>query len=179
MGEINVILVNDQDEVIGYKEKLKAHKDGDLHRAFSVMVFNSQKQLLLQKRAKDKYHSGGLWTNTCCSHPSPDEENMVVSAQQRLQEEMGFSCDLELLYHFIYRTEFNNGLVEYELDHVLWGTYDKEPKPNPSEAETYEWVTWDKLIARIADQPETFTSWFKIIVGKIEEDTVLKRRIFG
>jgi isopentenyl-diphosphate delta-isomerase len=113
-----VILVNDRDEPIGLMEKLEAHQKGLLHRAFSIFIFNSSGELLLQRRSLHKYHSGGLWTNTCCSHPSPAED-ILAAAQRRLNEEMGFTAPLEKIFDFIYKAEFDNGLVEYEFDHVF------------------------------------------------------------
>ena len=128
----NVILVDTKDNQTGISEKLEAHKKGLLHRAFSIFLFNDQDQLLLQKRADEKYHSGGLWTNTCCSHPSPGEF-LIKSAQNRLKEEMGISTSLSPLFSFIYKAEFDNGLIEHELDHVFIGTFNANPLPNPEE----------------------------------------------
>ena len=124
-----VILVNEQDEQTGVMEKMEAHQKALLHRAFSVFIFNDKGELLLQQRASDKYHSGGLWTNTCCSHPNPDEET-ITAAQRRLKEEMGFTTKLSKAFDFIYKSEFSNGLTEHEFDHVFTGYYNGEIHPD-------------------------------------------------
>ncbi len=134
-----VVLVDENDKPVGTEEKLKAHQDGKLHRAFSVFIFNSQKQLLLQRRALSKYHSAGLWTNTCCSHPRP-EESVLASAHRRLQEEMGFDCELKEIFNFKYKADFDNGLVEHEFDHVIIGYHDQNPISNPNEVDSYKWI---------------------------------------
>ncbi|MBC8179815.1 isopentenyl-diphosphate Delta-isomerase [candidate division KSB1 bacterium] len=166
----NVILVNETDVPIGTQEKIKAHEQANLHRAFSVFIFNSKGEMLLQQRAKDKYHSGGLWTNACCSHPRPGEETKDA-AHRRLQEEMGFDCQLEKAFHFIYKTEFDHGLTEHELDHVFIGKYEDSITPNPDEVEDYKWINVENLKKEIKENPGIFTSWFKIAF-----DEVLKYR---
>lgn len=157
-----VILVNEHDEPQGLMEKMEAHEKGLLHRAFSIFVFNQNNQLLLQQRALSKYHSGGLWTNTCCSHPRAGE-TVEEAAHRRLQEEMGFDCELTKLTHFIYRAELDKGLIEHELDHVLVGRWQGNPKLDPEEASCYVWMDVDAVEADIASHPEKYTAWFKII----------------
>lgn len=161
-----VILVNEQDEPVGTMEKLEAHQKGLLHRAFSVFITNSRGELLLQQRALDKYHSGGLWTNTCCSHPLPDED-ILTAAHRRLMEEMGFDCDLEEIFSFTYRAEFDNGLTEHEFDHVLIGRYDGPLQPDSSEVMDYKFASPDEVRRLLLTVPETFTHWFHIAFPKI------------
>ena len=158
-----VILVNESDAHIGSCEKMDAHKTGQLHRAFSIFIVNAFGNLLLQKRARTKYHSGGLWTNTCCGHPRPGEA-LLDAAYRRLHEEMGISCVLSKISHFMYRTTLDRGLVENELDHVIVGYSDENPCPNPAEAEDWKWISSDALAAEIDRCPEQFTAWFKIIM---------------
>lgn len=157
-----VILVNEADEPQGLMEKMEAHQKGLLHRAFSVFVFNENNELLLQQRAKSKYHSGGLWTNTCCSHPRSGEEN-IDAAHRRLMEEMGFDCELEKLTDFIYRAQLDHGLTEHEFDHVFVGRWQGVPDINPVEVESYKWMDIDAVEQDIADNPDRYTEWFKII----------------
>jgi isopentenyl-diphosphate delta-isomerase len=157
-----VILVNERDEPQGLMEKMEAHEKGLLHRAFSVFVFNDKNQLLLQQRALSKYHSGGLWTNTCCSHPR-SQETVLEAAHRRLQEEMGFDCDLKKLTDFIYRAELDKGLIEHEFDHVLIGTWHGTPVLNKEEAASFMWMDVEELEADIASRPMLYTAWFKII----------------
>jgi isopentenyl-diphosphate delta-isomerase len=158
-----VILVNHNDEVIGRMEKLEAHQKGLLHRAFSIFVFNSKNELLIQKRAKGKYHSEDLWTNTCCSHPSPGE-SIVSASNRRLKEEMGMSCELKSIFSFIYNIELENGLFEHELDHVVIGFGNDDPVINPLEASMFCWKSMDEIIKDIDVNPMNYTSWFKIIM---------------
>ncbi|HRF99552.1 MAG TPA: isopentenyl-diphosphate Delta-isomerase [Bacteroidia bacterium] len=161
-----VILVDEQDNDIGVMEKMKAHQDGLLHRAFSVFIFNDQDELLLQQRAISKYHSGGLWTNTCCSHPRPNE-TIKDAANRRLFEEMGMSCDLKIKTSFIYKTPFDNGLTEHELDYVLIGTTNENPQINKEEVESYKWMLVKDIKKDISDNPDHYTSWFKIALEKL------------
>jgi len=161
-----VILVNESDEAIGTMEKLEAHKKGILHRAFSVFIFNSKNDLLLQQRAYTKYHSAGLWTNTCCSHPRPGEANLVA-AQRRLKEEMGMETELVYKTNFIYKTKFDNDLTEHEFDHVFVGNSDKEPLINGEEVNSYRWLSLDQVKAEIKSKPEEYTSWFRIAMEKL------------
>lgn len=158
-----VVLVNPSDVPIGTMEKLEAHRKGLLHRAFSVFVFNDRNELLLQRRATEKYHSGGLWTNTCCSHPTPDE-TLENAGAKRLQEEMGFTTPLANLFAFEYRTELDNGMTEHELDHVLTGRYNGDPRPNPAEVMDYKWLSLPELLDDLSRNPENYTSWFRIIL---------------
>jgi isopentenyl-diphosphate delta-isomerase len=158
-----VILVNEEDQPIGQMEKMEAHQKGLLHRAFSVLIFNSSEQVLLQKRASSKYHSGGLWTNTCCSHPRPGE-TVLDAANRRLMEEMGMTADLTERFHFIYKTDLDNDLVEHELDYVLVGQSDDLPKLNSDEAEDFKYIDLETLKEELKSSPENYTVWFKIIM---------------
>lgn len=160
-----VILVDTEDNPIGKMEKLEAHEKALLHRAFSVFVFNENKELMLQQRALSKYHSPGLWTNTCCSHQRVGETN-IEAGKRRLQEEMGFSVELEDVLSFIYKAPFDNGLTEHELDHILIGNYNGNPKPNPDEVESWKWASIDYIVEDISQYPEKYTAWFKIIFQK-------------
>lgn len=164
-----VILVDDKDREIGEEEKIKAHRTGKLHRAFSVFIFNSKNELLLQKRAKTKYHSGGLWTNTCCGHPRPGEETKKA-AQRRLKEETGIACPLKKIFAFKYRIEFKNGLTENEFDHVFIGFSDKEPKQNPKEFSDLKWLNLRQIKKEIKKDPHSFTYWFKDIFRKAKRE---------
>ncbi len=161
-----VVLVNEDDNEIGVEEKVKAHKEGKLHRAFSIFIFNSKGELLLQRRAGNKYHSGGLWSNTCCSHPKPGE-SIEHAAHRRLREEMGFDCSLNEVSRFIYRAELNNGLTEWELDHVFIGKYDGEVNPNPNEVEDWKWININDLKDDIKRNPNNYTVWFKMALDKV------------
>jgi isopentenyl-diphosphate delta-isomerase len=165
-----VILVDPQDRQIGVEEKMKAHREGKLHRAFSVFVFNEKGEMLLQKRAPQKYHSGGLWTNACCSHPRPGEA-IEQAAVRRLNEEMGFVCELKKAFHFIYKAELDGGLIEHEFDHVFIGNYKGETAlggftPDPNEVVDYRWLDIHSLKIEVKTFPEKFTTWFKIALGQ-------------
>ena len=160
-----VILVDENDNEIGLMEKMEAHEKALLHRAFSVFVFNKKGELLLQQRAIHKYHSGGLWTNTCCSHPRKGEE-VIQSAHRRLMEEMGFDCELELKHKFIYKAPFTNGLTEHELDYIFTGEFETSPNPNAEEVASYRWISMDDLQKEIIEHPENFTVWFRIILDQ-------------
>ncbi|MDZ4751252.1 MAG: isopentenyl-diphosphate Delta-isomerase [Flavobacteriales bacterium] len=164
----NVILVNEQDEAIGTMEKMEAHRKGFLHRAFSVFVFNNRGELLIQRRANEKYHSGGLWTNTCCSHPRSDE-NTEQAAHRRLLEEMGFDCDLARGFSFMYKADLENGLIEHEFDHVFIGQYDGDPKPDRSEVDEWLYVNCEELDSRMQLFPDEYTEWFKIALPLVFE----------
>ena len=161
-----VILVDPLDNEIGSMEKLKAHELGLRHRAISVIVTNSKGEILLQKRALSKYHSPGLWTNTCCSHPYPGE-NTLDAAKRRLVEEMGIDTTLDYLFQFEYRTKFDNGLIEHELDHVFLCHTDQEPSIDLNEATDWKYMSLDDIITDMANQPESYTHWFKIIVERL------------
>lgn len=168
------ILVNENDEQVGIEEKLKTHQKGLLHRAFSVFIFNDNNELLLQKRAIDKYHSPGLWTNTCCSHPQPNESN-IQAGERRLQEEMGFTTSLHNVTSFIYKAELENNLVEHELDHILIGNYNAAVNPNALEVSDYRWILLETLQREVDENPELFTVWLKIILDNHLEE--LKSKI--
>ncbi|CAL2086824.1 isopentenyl-diphosphate Delta-isomerase [Tenacibaculum sp. 190524A02b] len=157
-----VILVDEQDNPIGLMEKIEAHEKALLHRAFSVFTFNDKGELLLQQRAAHKYHSPLLWTNTCCSHQRDGETN-IDAGKRRLQEEMGFVCELEEVFSFIYKAPFDNGLTEHELDHVMVGRFNDSPIINKEEVEAYKWMSLEAVKEDIAQQPDLYTEWFKII----------------
>lgn len=165
MKEENVILVNEKDEKIGLMPKLEAHEKGVLHRAFSVFVFNDKNELMLQQRALHKYHSPGLWTNTCCSHQR-DGETSIDAGKRRLYEEMGFSTDLKETTSFIYKTPFDNGLTEHELDHILVGNFEEMPNINPDEVASWKWMDLETVKKDIEVNPQIYTAWFKIIFDK-------------
>lgn len=156
--EQNIILVNENDEEIGYGEKMAVHKAAQLHRAFSIFVLNSKNELMLQKRAHHKYHSGGLWTNTCCSHPLKGEDQ-EITIHNRLVEEMGFDTSLKKLFYFTYKAELENGLTEYELDHVYLGRFEGEPKPNPEEVCDWKWMDIEEFKTDLKDNPQNYTYW--------------------
>lgn len=156
-----VVLVTEKDEEVGTMEKMEAHEKGLLHRAFSIFVFNEQHQLLLHQRAAHKYHSGGLWTNTCCSHPAAGE-TLEEATHRRLQEEMGFDCPLQPAFFFTYQAKLDHGLTEHELDHVFIGTYNDAPKLNPEEVMAYKYISIDELQKDMEEHPEKYTEWFKI-----------------
>ena len=162
----NVILVDINDKSIGTMEKLEAHQKGVLHRAFSVFLFNNEGELLLQKRSSNKYHSANLWTNTCCSHPAPGE-HLTTEAQNRLLDEMGITTSLRALFSFTYKTEFDNGLIEHELDHVLIGKFNTSPLPNPSEVSDWKYASEKEISEEINCYPEQYTFWFKEIYKRV------------
>lgn len=161
-----MILVDEQNNEVGTMGKLAAHIEGKLHRAISVFVFNPKGELMLQKRARAKYHSGGLWSNTCCSHPVPREDS-EAAACRRLQEEMGFSCNLKEVHQFIYRKEFGNGLTEHEYDQVFVGIYNGEAKINSEEAEDWTWMSIFDLRDDIKKKPEAYTYWFLLCLEEV------------
>jgi isopentenyl-diphosphate Delta-isomerase len=167
MKEQLVILVNEKDEAEGKMEKMEAHKKGLLHRAFSVFIFNSKGEMLLQRRALNKYHSGGLWSNACCSHPFPDEAT-DAGAIRRLKEEMGFETNLNKAFDFIYRAEFNNGLTEHEFDHVYTGEYNGAIHANPDEVCDYCYKKIEDLRNSLQEHPDKFTAWLHIVFPRIE-----------
>jgi isopentenyl-diphosphate delta-isomerase len=156
-----VILVSENDDAIGTMEKMEAHRRGVLHRAFSVFIFDQHGRMLLQQRALHKYHSGGLWTNACCSHPRPGEET-VLAASRRLKEELGFQTSLQPMFQFTYKAEFENGLTEYEFDHVFFGMYEGAVVQNEEEVMNFQFETVEKIAERITLEPENFTAWFRI-----------------
>ena len=160
-----VVLVDSQDNELGKMEKLEAHEKGLLHRAFSIFLFNSKGEMLIQQRSLSKYHSPGLWTNACCSHPAPNE-SIIQAGNRRLKEELGLSTELVDAFNFEYRETFENNLTEHELDHVLVGYSEENPILNQEEAKDYRWITWTNLLEEIDLNPENFTIWFKIILTK-------------
>tara|TARA_B100001564_G_scaffold139648_1_gene117252 strand:- start:218 stop:742 length:525 start_codon:yes stop_codon:yes gene_type:complete len=162
MVEEQVILVNEQDEQIGLMPKMEAHEKAVLHRAFSVFIFNSKNELMLQQRAAHKYHSPLLWTNTCCSHQRDGETN-IEAGTRRLSEEMGFTTALKEVTTFIYKAPFDNGLTEHEFDHVMTGFYEMDPVINKEEVEAWKWMPVEAVKPDIESNPEIYTAWFKII----------------
>jgi isopentenyl-diphosphate delta-isomerase len=162
MNSIN--LVDEKGNRIGSIEKLEAHRTGELHEAFSVFVFNKNKELLLQKRNVNKYHSGGLWSNTCCSHPEFNE-SIEYAIHRRLKEEVGFDCELKLAYSFIYKVNLENNLIENELDYVYIGQYNGNIYPNKQEVSECKWIKLDELERDIKQNPNSYTEWFKIILN--------------
>jgi len=156
-----VILVDKNDNPLGEMEKQEAHIQGKLHRAFSVFIFNDKGELLLQQRASHKYHGGGLWTNTCCSHPQPEDKDTISSAVQRLHDEMGLPCDLEWIYSFIYNEAVENNLIEHELDHVFIGYSNTTPMINTDEVQDFKWMGVAEILSDIKDNPTHYTVWFK------------------
>lgn len=162
MKEEKVILVDQNDEPIGLMEKIAAHEQALLHRAFSVFVLNDKNEIMLQQRAAHKYHSPLLWTNTCCSHQRPGETN-IQAGKRRLQEEMGFEVDLKELFHFIYKAPFDNGLTEHELDHVMVGYSNEAPIINKEEVESWKWMAIEDVKEDMLQNPDIYTVWFKII----------------
>lgn len=161
-----VILVDKKDKVLGFMEKIQAHEEGLLHRAFSVFLFNSKNELLLQKRALSKYHSPGLWTNTCCSHPRKGEDSLS-GAKRRLKEEMGMVCELQYDHHFIYKVSLDQGMTEHELDHVFVGVSDDVPVLNRDEVCDYSYVTMDECVSDMLVNPDHYTEWFKIALPEV------------
>ena len=161
-----LILVDENDQEIGSMEKLAVHQSGRLHRAFSVFVFNSKGELLLQQRAENKYHSGGLWTNTCCSHPV-NGETIKETIRKRLKDEMGIECETDFQFSFIYKTQFENGLTEHELDHVYFGKSDETPVPNDLEAKSWKYISLEDLQNDIQNNPNNYTAWLKICLPEV------------
>jgi len=160
-----VVLVDENDKKIGLMPKMEAHEKAVLHRAFSVFIFNKDGDLMLQQRAGHKYHSPLLWTNTCCSHQRDGETNLEAG-KRRLFEEMGFNSDLKEVFSFVYKAPFDNGLTEHELDHVMVGYYENEPKINKDEVEAYRWMALEDVRTDIEKNPHIYTAWFKIIFNE-------------
>lgn len=167
MQEQMLVLVDEKNQPLGVMEKMEVHQKALLHRAFSVFIFNSKGEMLLQRRAIKKYHSGGLWTNACCSHPYLDE-TPVQAAQRRMQEELGFVTDLEPAFDFIYKAQLDNDLTEHEYDHVLIGVFDGKIEPNEDEVGDYRYLAMDELKASVAERPLLYTEWFKIALPLLE-----------
>ncbi|QEC79541.1 isopentenyl-diphosphate Delta-isomerase [Mucilaginibacter ginsenosidivorax] len=161
-----VILVDDDDNEVGAMEKMEAHLQGKKHRAFSVFVFNLKGELLLQQRALDKYHSGGKWTNTCCSHPRPGEDTLEA-AHRRLMEEMGMDCQLNHVFSFSYRAAVQANLIENEYDHVFFGVSNTVPNPSPDEVEAYRYIGLDELARELDEHPADYTAWLKICFDQV------------
>ena len=157
--EEKIVLIDENDNIIGYEEKYITHQKGLLHRAFSVFIVNGDK-MLIQQRNKNKYHSGGLWSNACCSHQREGEE-LIEAIHRRMKEELGIDCEIKELYHFIYRTTFDNGLSEYELDHVFLGEYAGEIYPDEQEIEQTKWIDMEELSQDMKKNPEGYSYWFK------------------
>ena len=168
MLEEKVVLVDKNNNQIGLMPKMEAHLKGVLHRAFSVIIFNSSGEIMLQKRASTKYHTPKLWSNTCCSHQR-EKENNISAGKRRLKEEMGFVTNLYDFDSFIYHVSFSNGLIEHEFDHILLGVYNGIPKINPDEVDEWKWISIDELCIDIEKNPEKYTAWFKIIINKYSE----------
>ena len=161
-----VVLVDESDQSLGVSEKLQAHRAGLLHRAVSVLVFDGRGRLLLQKRAAGKYHSGGLWSNTACTHPQPGETT-AEAAHRSLREEMGFDCELTETRSFTYRARMNNDFIEHEYDHVFTGRYDRDPRPDVEEIEAWRWDDLQAIRDDMTQRPDIYTAWFKIIMETI------------
>jgi len=159
----HVLLVNEKDEPLGTMEKMEAHQKGLLHRAFSVFIFNDQGEMLLQRRSLKKYHSGGCWTNACCSHPYPDED-ILHAAKRRTKEELGINIELKKAFVFTYKAALDSGLTEHEIDHVFVGTYNGPIHPNKEEVGDYAYLDIDYLQVHIEKHPDQYTIWFKIAV---------------
>jgi isopentenyl-diphosphate delta-isomerase len=159
----SVILVDEMDRELGFAEKLAAHRAGALHRAFSVFVFDARGRLLLQRRATEKYHSGGLWSNTACGHPRPGEETSVA-ARRRLREEMNVECELREAFAFVYRAQVGGALVEHEFDHVFVGEHAGDPAPDAAEVEEWKWIAVDDLRRHLARAPESYSAWLRLVV---------------
>ena len=164
MREEKVVLVDQDDNQIGLMPKMEAHLKGKLHRAFSIIIFNSDRKILLQKRASTKYHTPNLWSNTCCSHQREGEDNLNAG-KRRLNEEMGFVTNLYNFSSFIYRVEFSNGLIEHENDHIMLGVFNGVPKPNPNEVDDWKWMDIDILVKDMKINPDQYTAWFMIIMN--------------
>jgi isopentenyl-diphosphate delta-isomerase len=164
---LDVILVDASDQAIGTSEKMAAHEKGLLHRAFSVFIFNKKGEMLLQRRAISKYHSGGLWTYACCSHPFPEEETLAA-AKRRLREEMGFETPIDKIFDFVYRAELDNGLIEHEFDHVFAGEYEGAIILNKEEAMDYCYRKMNDVAQNLEDHPQKYTAWFHLAFPKIE-----------
>jgi isopentenyl-diphosphate Delta-isomerase len=166
-----VVLVDEDDNPTGTMEKMEAHEKGLLHRAFSVFIFNNNGDMLLQQRAFSKYHSGGLWTNTCCSHPREGEAT-IEAAHRRLQEEMGFDCEIKKAFDFIYKKELDKGLTEHELDHVFIGEFEGEFRFNPEEVNAVAYVPVQEVLDQVVRNPQKYTEWFKICLSEVIKRTL-------
>lgn len=168
----HVVLVDAEDRELGTMEKYEAHRQGQLHRAFSIFLFNDNDELLIHQRAEVKYHSAGLWTNTCCSHPRPGE-SLMQAAERRLQEEMGVQSPLKHLFSFLYKADLGDGMIEHELDHVYIGRFNGTPQPDPAEVSHWRFMPLDQLILLMDEQPHLFTVWFKIALPRLLRERVM------
>jgi isopentenyl-diphosphate delta-isomerase len=168
MNKEKVILVDENDTAIGEAEKMQVHIDGVLHRAFSIFIFNTNGEMLLQQRALSKYHSGGLWTNACCSHPLPGED-IIDAAKRRLQEEMGFNTPIKKIFDFVYKAKLENGLTEYEFDHVFTGGYDGGVSFNKEEVMDFQFKSMASIEEELKYQPGKYTVWFKLAFPKMQQ----------
>ena len=169
---MEVVLVNEQDVQIGTMEKMQAHQEGLLHRAFSIFIFNNKGEMLLQQRAANKYHSPNLWSNACCSHPMPGEKT-EAAAHRRLEEELGFDTSLIHDFHFIYKAQFENGLIEHEFDHVFVGTYNGSILPNSLEVKDYCFMKWEDIENSLQTHPHKYSEWFKIAFEKMHKNKLV------
>jgi isopentenyl-diphosphate Delta-isomerase len=168
MEETYVILVDDNDNPVGVMEKMRAHTEARLHRAISVFIFNSRGEWILQKRALDKYHSKGLWTNSCCTHPMPGEPE-IEAANRRLMEEMGLKCEIKKIFSFVYKEELDNNLTEYEFDHVFIGITDEIPEINTNEVVDWKSILFEEMHKDILSRPSEYTAWFRKIYIEVQE----------
>lgn len=175
MREEFVVLVNEKDQETGLMEKMQAHVEGVLHRAFSIFVFDSNDRLLLQQRALSKYHTPGLWTNTCCSHPRKNE-SLPQATRRRLMEEMGMECAMEKAFDFVYKADVGQGLTEHEFDHVFVGYTDELPQINKEEVESYRYANLEEIRHEMNKKPEDFTVWFRIAFDRVEEYFKLNKK---
>ena len=164
-----VILVDENDNPIGTMPKMEAHEKAMLHRAFSVFILNANDEVLLQQRANDKYHSAGLWTNTCCSHPCPGEDTLDA-ARRRLKEEMGMEADLQFVFKFMYKAPFDNLLTEHEIDHVFIGKTNQLPVINPEEVASYKYMKPEEIKLDMEQNPQSYTVWFRIIFNEFYKE---------
>ncbi len=168
--EQKVILVDQNDKEIGLEDKLKAHHQGKLHRAISVYIFNSKGQILMQQRAAGKYHSGSLWSNTCCSN-CYEGESAESSARRALNDEMGVECNIKEVFCTIYKTEVGGGLTEHEYLHVFFGRYDGKPETNKTEVMDWKWIELDELVHDVESNPQKYTEWLKLLLsGRLQKE---------
>lgn len=163
-----MILVDTDDNEVGKMEKMQAHEEAALHRAFSVFLFNDKGEMLIHRRAKEKYHSGGLWTNACCSHPRPGEQT-EAAAHRRMQEELGMDCEIDAQFTFLYKKALDHGLTEHELDHVFIGKYEQLPDFNEEEIDACKFISVEDLMKSIEFEPQMYTEWFRIVCREYGE----------
>lgn len=168
MNNTEIVLVDENDRQLGTMEKMETHEKGLLHRAFSIFIFNKNGEMLLQQRSLTKYHSGGLWTNACCSHPAPGEET-IIAAQRRLQEELGFTTSIEKIFDFVYKADFENDLIEYEFDHVFTGEFEGEIIANKEEVKDYCYKSVQEIQQDLHHHSQKYTAWFQLAFPKIKD----------